>query len=143
MKHLGGASFMQMHQFIKDNNLFRSSWMFSFIKLKIKRSLLNEKISFTLKQFYFRILRMIIDSICLFQDNTSSISRRIIFLEKLIFLMEKLVSDSFIKKSKWRISLDQGSKTLYSWFWMCDQGEINKNILKLRCWPLALIEVCN
>ena len=47
--------------------------------------------------------------------------------------MEKLALDPFIKKSKWRISMDQGSKILYSWFLMCDQGEINKNILKLRC----------
>ena len=48
---MGGASFIQMYRFIKAKYLFRSSGIFSSVKSYINRSLLNEKISFTLSSF--------------------------------------------------------------------------------------------
>ena len=47
-------------------------------------------------------------------------------------------SRHFYKKSKFSLSLDEQPEMLYILFQLCVQVKVHQNIVKLRCWPLAL-----
>ena len=52
-------------------------------------------------------------------------------------VVERLVPDSFIKKSKLSISMDQQSQMLQSFFFLYVQVEVYQNILEVRYWLLT------
>ena len=62
-----------------------------------------------------------------------------IFLEKpCLKYGRETIPRPFSKKSKLGISLDQQSKKMYSLLLLYIHGKVYENILKRRCWPLAL-----